>query len=208
MSIFLHFTLWPRKTHNQMFPEVTTHQLCCCCFLWQVDVFIGWITWPTHWGFIYLFIFLNNCFTTSKNKVLHRETQLWRANILDCSIIKSEFKFLSYFHIYIRSNTLGKKYEFCILPAMGKIESPQLSYLEGFGIKETIKLNMLLNKRYKPKPLFNNTIYPLFEWEKSCTHAFFESKVKCTNAFCTFWTWIAKVTSDDKSHPFTLASPV
>ena len=41
------------------------------------------------------------------------------ANVLDCGITVSEFKFQPYYHVHFRTNTLGKGMNPFILPAMG-----------------------------------------------------------------------------------------
>ena len=67
-------------------------------------------------------------------------------NMLDADIIEKVFKLKSCFWVPFWINTLRKGMNHPISPDMLLIVSLLLFFKDGFGIKETRKVNMLLNK--------------------------------------------------------------
>ena len=71
------------------------------------------------------------------------------ANVLDCDIVVSSFDIQSHYCIHFRTNTFGKGMKPLIPPAMCKVASPLSFYKDGFGIKQTTKVDMPLNREHK-----------------------------------------------------------
>ena len=97
------------------------------------------------------------------------------ANVLDCSLIVSEFELQWYDYIPFQVNTLRKAWTLLSPIAMGWIVSLLFFYKVGFGIKWPTKVDMPLIKANQSKimglPLFTHLYYnphnkSLYKFEK------------------------------------------
>ena len=61
----------------------------------------------------------------------------------------SEFKLLSYYYVQLQTNTFGKITYLLIPSSCGFNRFPALSNKDGFGIKQSTKVDMPLNKEKK-----------------------------------------------------------